>query len=77
LGRDAEADRVMAEFAAFLDDLADTPGRIDFFATSLPSMLLFTEDPQDARDREVALYRRQLDQLRTDLAVPAATGRRQ
>jgi hypothetical protein len=36
---------------------------VDYFATSLPSMLLFAEDPAVARARRVAFLRAQLDVL--------------
>ena len=36
---------------------------VDYFATSLPSLLLFTDDPQRQRDLQVAFLRAQLSDL--------------
>ncbi|WP_232666318.1 DUF5107 domain-containing protein [Pseudonocardia sp. TRM90224] len=66
LGRDADAAAVTDALRAFCDELAATPARVDFFATSLPSMLLFTEDPADAQDRRLLFLRAQLDVLDGD-----------
>lgn len=63
LGREEEAGQLVAGLAGYIDDLAATPAKIDYFATSLPTMLLFTEDPQDGRDRTVAELREQLAML--------------
>lgn len=63
LGRTAEADELTAGIAGYLEELAGTPAAIDFFATSLPTMLLFNEDPQAGRGRSVALLREQLGLL--------------
>ncbi|SIO06124.1 DUF5107 domain-containing protein [Agromyces cerinus] len=60
LGRDEEADEQLTAFGAFIDELAATPATIDYFATSLPTMLLFHDDVQQARDREVEDLRRRL-----------------
>jgi hypothetical protein len=40
--------------------LARTPATVDYFATSLPSMLLFDEDPQRRQDIAVDLLKAQL-----------------
>lgn len=77
LGLDGQADEVTSAFAAWLDELAVTPARVDYFATSLPTMLLFADDLQDARDRQVASLRTQLATLESsarEMAAPAATG---
>ncbi|OZM81224.1 DUF5107 domain-containing protein [Pseudonocardia sp. MH-G8] len=63
LGRDAEARERTASLRAFVDALEAAPATVDYFATSLPSMLLFAEDPAVARDRRVAFLRAQLDVL--------------
>ncbi|MHA6625934.1 DUF5107 domain-containing protein [Pseudonocardia sichuanensis] len=63
LGRDAEARERTASLRAFVDALEAAPATVDYFATSLPSMLLFAEDPEIARDRRVAFLRAQLDAL--------------
>jgi hypothetical protein len=51
------------ELERFSDGLEVSPAVIDFFATSLPSMLLFTDDPGIARDRQVCTIRNQLAQI--------------
>ncbi|RFA20595.1 DUF5107 domain-containing protein [Subtercola boreus] len=63
LGRSTEAEALTAGLRRHVDELASQPAVIDYFATSLPTMLLFTDDPQAARDREVALLRDQLRAL--------------
>lgn len=68
LGRADEAERIADGVAGYIDELAATRATIDFFATSLPTMLLFNEDPQNARERTIAQLRGQLAQLR---GVPA------
>jgi tetratricopeptide (TPR) repeat protein len=63
LGRDGEADRRTESLRTFVDALEVAPLAVDYFATSLPSMLLFTEDPAAARRRRVVFLRAQLDGL--------------
>ncbi|MVA75108.1 DUF5107 domain-containing protein [Auraticoccus sp. F435] len=63
LGRADEARALTAELAAFRDEMAATEPRVDYFATSLPDLLLFAEDPRVARDRRVAFFDAQLDVL--------------
>lgn len=63
LGRTAEARDVLDGLAAHVEHLATTPAAVDFFATSLPSMLLFHDDPQRERDALVALLRSQISAL--------------
>ncbi|RCK70184.1 DUF5107 domain-containing protein [Desertihabitans brevis] len=60
LGRDPEAQRLTEELRAFRDDYAATEPRVEFFATSLPELLLFEEDPVVVRDRRVAFFDAQL-----------------
>ncbi|ROS61272.1 uncharacterized protein DUF5107 [Frigoribacterium sp. PhB160] len=74
---DAEGARALLdEFDAYVDELGRTPGEVDYFATSLPSLLLFHDDPQDVRDAEVAVLRRTVSGLRADLdGEPAPTDR--
>lgn len=69
LARDVEAEALAHALAEYVDELEATPATIDYFATSLPTMLLFNDDPQDERDREVADLRERLRRL-------AATARR-
>ncbi|GAA1280304.1 DUF5107 domain-containing protein [Pseudonocardia aurantiaca] len=63
LGRDAEAQRLADALRDFCAELAANPPTVDYFATSLPSMLLFTEDAAVAQRRRVAFLRAQLDVL--------------
>jgi hypothetical protein len=63
LGRDAGARECIESLRAWVDALEATPATVDYFATSLPSMLLFTEDPAVAQRRRVAFLRAQLDVL--------------
>ncbi|GAA2110421.1 DUF5107 domain-containing protein [Microlunatus panaciterrae] len=65
---DAAAD-LMHAVEAFCDDLDSTPAVIDYFATSLPDLLLFPEDLQQAKARRVAFLRAQLDICRGDMTA--------
>jgi hypothetical protein len=62
------ADDLMTELAAHTELLARTPAKIDYFATSLPALLLFDDDPQVRRDLVVELLRAQLALLADDRA---------
>jgi tetratricopeptide (TPR) repeat protein len=44
LGREAEAETLFSEILNYAEELGKRPPKIDYFATSLPSMLLFHED---------------------------------
>ncbi|MBC8010960.1 MAG: tetratricopeptide repeat protein, partial [Burkholderiales bacterium] len=44
LGRAATAKKLLSDLLAYARDLAKQPATIDYFATSLPTMLLFDED---------------------------------
>lgn len=68
LGRIAEADTVENDLRAWLEDFAVGEPTVDFFATSLPSMLLFPPDLRAERDAEVAAIRRQLSEIDADSA---------
>ncbi|WP_084620341.1 tetratricopeptide repeat protein [Agromyces italicus] len=57
VGRRTEAATQHAALGAFIDQLAATPASIDYFATSLPTMLLFHEDPADAQAERVSELR--------------------
>jgi tetratricopeptide (TPR) repeat protein len=52
LGRAAEADALFADLWAFAATRLGRPARIDYFATSLPDLLVFEEDLQARRDAE-------------------------
>ncbi|WP_419819216.1 tetratricopeptide repeat protein [Glaciibacter flavus] len=60
LGRDGHAEELMLALSDWSDWYSRQPMSIDFFATSLPNMLLFVDDPVVERDRLVALIREQL-----------------
>ncbi len=57
LGQEAEADELLAGLASYADELQRTPAKIDYFATSLPTMLLFNEDI-DVRQKKEAMFLR-------------------
>jgi tetratricopeptide (TPR) repeat protein len=46
LGRKAKAKKLLRDLLAYADKLARSPVKIDYFATSLPTMLLFDDDLQ-------------------------------
>lgn len=46
LGRTAEAEKLLHELRDYADELSKEPVTIDYFATSLPAMLLFDDDLQ-------------------------------
>jgi len=60
LGRDDEARLLRESLARYAERQAATAASIDYFATSLPTMLLFTQDLQAAHDRRVRVLRAQL-----------------
>lgn len=60
LGDHDAADRLLAGVAAWVESEATVRASIDYFATSLPSMLLFIDNPQIEHDREVAALRERL-----------------
>ena len=60
LGETEYADEVVTGLAASTELLARTPAKIDYFATSLPALLLFDDDPQERQDLAVELLRAQL-----------------
>jgi len=57
LGRNEEANRVLDQIAGYSFELERAEPKIDFFATSLPAMLLFNEDLR-RRNRIDALFLR-------------------
>lgn len=63
LGDDAGSRALLRDMRAWVDDVARTPAAIDYFATSLPTMLLFVDDPQTEREREVATLRSLIAEL--------------
>lgn len=59
LGRTEQADQTLAELEAYADDLGKTTAKIDYFATSLPTMLLFEDDLQARQDNTARFIRAQ------------------
>jgi tetratricopeptide (TPR) repeat protein len=55
LGRKSEGKRLLKQLLDYARRLAVTPAKIDYFATSLPTMLLFEDDLQ-ARQETIALF---------------------
>ena len=55
LGRKAAAKKLFRGLLAYAQNLAKSPARIDYFATSLPTMLLFDDDLQ-SRQETTALF---------------------
>ncbi len=66
LGDDEAADALVAGLTRYTAELARTPAVIDYFATSLPALLLFDDDPQRHRDVTVALLTAELALLAGD-----------
>ncbi|MGI8331246.1 DUF5107 domain-containing protein [Actinomadura scrupuli] len=64
LGRPGRAARLIDGLAAYLAELRGTPARIDYFTTSLPTMLLFDDDLQARQDTRVEFLAAQLAALR-------------
>jgi tetratricopeptide (TPR) repeat protein len=63
LGRDDEAGGLTDALRGFCDRVEASPATVDYFATSLPSMLLFAEDQVAAKRRRVMFLLAQLDLL--------------
>lgn len=63
LGDTARADATLAGLEAFVEELAAAPVAVDYFATSLPSMLLFREDLAAVRATRVLLLTAQVHAL--------------
>ena len=63
LARDNEAAELLERLRAHVDRLEGATSGVDYFATSLPSLLLFAEEVGVARRRRVAFLRAQLDVL--------------
>ncbi|MGO9109301.1 MAG: DUF5107 domain-containing protein, partial [Thermoguttaceae bacterium] len=55
LGHRAKAEKLLKGLLAYARDLETTPAKIDYFATSLPTMLLFDDDLQ-YRQKTTALF---------------------
>ncbi|MFM9918843.1 DUF5107 domain-containing protein [Lacisediminihabitans sp. H27-G8] len=59
----SEADALAKELSEWAEWFGTQPAKIDFFATSLPSMLLFIDDPVVERNRLAELIRGQVRSL--------------
>lgn len=70
------ADELTAALRAYRDRYAVEVPRVDYFATSLPDLLLFEEDPLRVRDRRVLFLDAQLALLADDAATADALLRR-
>jgi len=68
LGEIEAADATLAGLQSYVAHLRKTKPRIDYFATSLPTMLLFTENLDEAQSRFVTLLDAQIADLRGDQA---------
>ena len=66
VGDDARAAALVEGLGAHVDELAATTPVVDYFATSLPSLLLFDDDLQRRQDLSVELLRAQLALLADD-----------
>jgi hypothetical protein len=66
LGRTADAQRLRDGLASYVSDQAAVRAQVDYFATSLPTMLLFTQDVQGAHDMRVRVLQAQLALLDDD-----------
>lgn len=53
LGREEEARQVLEAMVAFARRESTVPAKIDYFATSLPNLLVFEEDLQEAKKRRM------------------------
>ncbi|MEC5186051.1 tetratricopeptide (TPR) repeat protein [Cryobacterium sp. MP_3.1] len=73
LGDHLAAATLILEFDDYLTELAATPARVDYFATSLPAMLLFHDDPQSVHDTYVHTLRTRLDELTAGSTAQAAS----
>ena len=50
LGREKEAETLLQNLLSFANEMASAPAKIDYFATSLPTLLLFDDDIQYRRE---------------------------
>ncbi|CAN5290785.1 DUF5107 domain-containing protein [soil metagenome] len=80
LGDESAAQVLVDGLAAFVDALRRTPATVDYFATSLPTMLLFNEDIEAVKDTTVMILEAQLailvgERARADALVEDALRR--
>ncbi|MCZ2264990.1 DUF5107 domain-containing protein, partial [Isoptericola sp. QY 916] len=72
LGRDDEARRLRDGLARYVQEESGHRATVDYFATSLPAMLLFAHDVQDDHDDRVRALRDQLAALDRHVAATAS-----
>ncbi len=72
LGEETRCDQLRQGLARYADELARTVPQIDYFATSLPTMLLFHDDLEARRDDRVLFLRAQVAALDGDIAGAGA-----
>ena len=70
LGQTAKAKKLFRDLLAYAEELAQQPAKIDYFATSLPTMLLFDDDLQ-FRQETTALFLQSQAQLGLGLKMQA------
>jgi hypothetical protein len=75
-GQQDAADELTASLRAYRDRYAIEVPRVDYFATSLPDLLLFEEDPLRVRDRRVLVLDAQLALLADNTAAAKTVLRR-
>ncbi|WP_421741519.1 DUF5107 domain-containing protein [Cellulomonas sp.] len=66
LGRTQDAQQLRDGLAAYAAEQATVRAQVDYFATSLPTMLLFTQDVQGSHDTRVRVLQAQLAVLDDD-----------
>ena len=72
LGDEERADDLTDGLRHHAELLRTTPARIDFFATSLPTLLLFHDDPQRQQDLNLAIIESELAGLDGDAELAAS-----
>jgi tetratricopeptide (TPR) repeat protein len=72
LGEDAAAERLLTGREGYIVEQESVHPEIDYFATSLPTMLLFDEDLDEAHTRKLLLLKAQAADLRGDYATASA-----
>ncbi|MDQ0373366.1 DUF5107 domain-containing protein [Cellulomonas humilata] len=72
LGDDARAGALVDGLATHAVTLRSTPATVDYFATSLPTLLLFQDDLQAAQTTSAMLLEAQVAALRGDVTAAAA-----
>lgn len=67
LGNRGAAEKFANDFELFIDEIERTPARVDYFATSLPNMLLFNDPIETVRAQEVAQLRQALATVHSEI----------